>query len=224
MQHDDDAPNEANGAAYAAQDAQLLAQEITPQHSADENAERAQWCHENGRRERIRREIADFANHHGQNARPPDWVLEICEAIAFEAVGLGCGIQALLRNYKGRTNPDCAGHSERQPDVFILYHDRICADHQRWSGDANAALVLGCSAKLVLDRAGGGAEDVRLFAESDSMRAHDTGPSVTAEAATLLPVAGERSQWTRGWGGRGLRSLQEPDPMDGQLSLWAPGL
>ena len=104
MQDDDHTSNQADRAANSSQYSQLLSQEIASEDRADQHAQRAQGRNQNCGRKRVGAEVADLADDHGDDSKPPYRVLEVCEAVAFESMALGGGVEALFGDDEAGAN------------------------------------------------------------------------------------------------------------------------
>lgn len=122
MEHNDHTPDQTNRAPDPSQHPQPLPEKITSQDGPNQHAQRAQRRDQDRGREGVRAEVADLAHDHRDDARPPGGVLEVGEAVAFEAVGGGGCVEAFLGDDEGGPDADCAGHGEREANVFVFYH------------------------------------------------------------------------------------------------------
>lgn len=116
MQHDDDTPDQTNGAANLAQEAQLLVEEVAAQHGADQHTQRAERRDQNGGRKSVGGEVEDLAQDHGDDAGPPGRVAQVRVAVAVKAVLLHGRIEAFLRDDKtgadGERRRDCEAETD----------------------------------------------------------------------------------------------------------------
>ena len=104
MQDDDHTSDQADRAANSSQYSQLLSQEITSEDCADKHAQRAQRRDQDRGRERVCAEVADLADNHGDDSKPPYRVLEVGEAVAFEAMSLSGSVEALFGDDEAGAN------------------------------------------------------------------------------------------------------------------------
>lgn len=117
VQHNDDTPNQTDGAANLAQKPKLFVEEIAAQHSANKHTQRAERRDKNRRRKSIRREVEDLAKDHGDDARPPGRVAQVRVAVAVEAVLLHGRIEALLGDDETGANRERGRDCEAEADI-----------------------------------------------------------------------------------------------------------
>jgi len=125
MQHNNHTPNQACRAPHPAQHPQSLMQNITPQHRPDQHRQRSQRRHQYRGRESICRKIPQLANNHRDHASPPYGILEVCEAVALEAMACCRRVEPGLCDDEGGADAEAAYDGERQADVFVL-HVGLC--------------------------------------------------------------------------------------------------
>jgi len=64
MQHDDDSPDQAEGASQLSERAEFLAEEIRPENSSYQDGESTQRGDQNGGRKRIGGKVANLSRNH----------------------------------------------------------------------------------------------------------------------------------------------------------------
>jgi hypothetical protein len=111
-------PHDAQEAPEPSESVEALAEDVVREHRGDDDGERAERRDDDRGRVRVRREVGDLADDHGDHPTPPQRLAEVAEPAAAraESPARARELQALLLDDEAAADGERGGHRERDAE------------------------------------------------------------------------------------------------------------